>query len=264
MYEAIMLGIIQGITEWLPISSSGQLVLFLLNFSEIPVDQILQYSVWLHFGTAFAAIYYFKSDLFDMIKKSPKEIRKKNSVFTFLVISTLISGAVGFGIYKLIKGYLANFEGNAPFLMAAIGFFLVITGILQRVAKKSKVRNIKNLTIADGVILGLVQAFAIVPGLSRSGLTTSTLLFRKFQNHAALKLSFLMSIPLVLGAQLGLGLTEVITLDINSLLTAVVTSFIVGLITIKMFMRLAQKVNFSVFCIIMGLLAFLPLIFSLF
>jgi len=262
MYEPIILGIIQGLTEWLPISSQGQVMLVILNFfKSMSVEQALQYSIWLHLGTASAATYYFKEDILQMIKTIPKDIKRKNSVTVFLLIATLISGALGFFIYNFIKGFDSL---NLNSLMALIGFFLIISGLLQLIAKnKSKIRNIKDLKPLDGIILGLVQSFSIIPGISRSGITTSFLLFRKFQNHAALKLSYLMSIPVVIGAEVGMGMTENVNIDINSLLIAVITSFVVGLLSLKFFMKIAQKVNFGIFCLVFGSLALIPLILSL-
>jgi len=248
--QAIVLGIVQGLTEWLPVSSQSQVVLLMLKFFNISFSQALQYSIWLHCGTLLAAIVYFRRLIFFSLFKSKK-------LMQFLIIATIISGFLGFFFYKL----LSIISPNITLIMALIGVLLIITGLIQRfVPKKKEERGIRDLSSKDSVLLGVVQSFSIFPGLSRSGLTISFLLFQKFKSEVALKLSFLMSIPLILGASIGLGVTNA-AIDINVVTFGIGFSFLFGLITIHALMKLALKLKFWLFCIIMGLFTLIPTVF---
>ncbi len=149
----------------------------------------------------------------------------------------------------------AQLSGDAA--TAVIGIFLIVTGILQRVS--ANVKSTKKLpSTKDAFIVGLGQGFAALPGISRSGTTTGLFLFRKFDSENALRYSYLMSIPAVLGAEIVLQITDIIKVDFASIL-AIVFSFVFGLLTISTFLKVAKKVNFSSFCIILGLLSILSL-----
>ena len=130
---------------------------------------------------------------------------------------------------------------------------------MQKFVKKNKVED-KKPTIKDAILLGLVQSFSIIPGLSRSGLTTSALLFRNYSAGQALKLSFLMSIPAVFAAQVALKLLDKLSFDLSSLI-AILISFVFGLLTIHLLLRLTKKINFSYFCFFLSLLIFVSLLF---
>ena len=249
--QAIILGIVQGITEWLPISSQSQVILVMLRFFNINFTKALQYSVWLHLGTVLAALIYFRKLIFFQLFKSKK-------LLNYLIITTIISGLLGFLFYTLL---LSVVSVNIALIMAIIGILLIITGLIQKfIPKKDEERGTGDINAKDSILLGIVQSFSIFPGLSRSGLTTSFLLFQKFKSEVALKLSFLMSIPLVLGASIGLGITKA-AVDINIMIFGVLFAFILGLITIHLLMKLALKVKFWLFCIVMGIITLVPLIF---
>ena len=256
--EPILLGIVQGVTEWLPVSSEGISSLVLVNFFGKSLEEAVFLSIWLHTGTMLAALVYFRKEIVDIIKNLPKYKAKsmegRNGLTTFLIISTVLTGVIGAPL--LLIG-LAKIKFSLNFAMAFIGLLLIVTGLVQRFGKKIK-RPKKDLKIRDAILVGIVQAFSVLPGLSRSGLTTSVLLFEKHEARQALKLSFLMSIPAVLAAELGLGLLGKISFDLYSLI-AVFFSFVFGLVTIKILMKVARKVDFSWFCIFLGLLAVVTL-----
>jgi undecaprenyl-diphosphatase len=239
--QAIILGIIQGITEWLPVSSQGQLMMLMMRLFNISFSEAFNTSILLHFGTMLAAAVYFRSAIMNLFKD-------KSLVF-FITISTLLSVIIG----GLIFFFLNDLSLNISFIMLVIGILLIITGIIQKYFPKSGQRTENNLKPIDGIILGLVQGFSLLPGLSRSGLTTSTLLFRKFGNQAALKLSFLMGIPVVFAATVGLGVTQT-NISPTVIIWGNIISFVIGIISIHLFMRFALKLKFWLFCIIMGIL----------
>ena len=257
LIEPILLGIIQGITEWLPVSSEGISSLVMMNFFGKSLSESVFLSIWLHTGTLLAALIYFRKDVWNLVKNLPKYSfrgNEYNDLTTFLIISTLFTGLVGAPL--LLLG-LEKIEISLNFAMVLIGIFLIITGLVQKFGKKKKGLK-RNPKINDSVIVGLIQGFAVLPGLSRSGLTISALLFRKYEAKSALKLSFLMSIPAVLVAEVGLGLLGRINFNTYSLV-AISFSFIFGLATIEALMKVARKIDFSWFCLILGFLAVMSL-----
>jgi undecaprenyl-diphosphatase len=212
------------------------------------------YSIWLHTGTLFAAVIYFKSDLLKLLKnfplylKNPKKETAENTLTSFLIISILLTGVVGLPLF--LSGIdRANISGAAA--TALIGILLIITGLLQKYSRKSSEK--KDITTLDSALVGGLQAFSVLPGISRSGITVSVLLLRDYDAQSALKLSFLMSIPAVLLAQVGIALFGSITIDTYSLVSVVI-SFVFGLLTIRVLMEIAGRVNFGNFCIFLGLL----------
>ena len=263
LFESIILGIIQGITEWLPISSEGIASMVMVSAFGKTLGEAVLYSIWLHTGTLLAALVYFWKDISALLKAFPnyvfekgrKNKREQNMIISFLIITTLLSGSIG-GLVMLYS--FDNLSVSGAFAMAIIGVFLVITGVLQIIVRnKTRLKKIPDRS--DSIILGLIQSFSVIPGLSRSGLTISVLLFRDFNARTALRLSFLMSIPLVLIAQIGLGLLGEINLTLDSLI-AVIVAFGVGLFSLTTLMKIAEKMNFGWFCIILGLLAMLGLL----
>lgn len=258
--EAVILGIIQGITEWIPISSSGIVSFISLRFFERSVQEAFYFSFWLHIGTVLASCVYFRKDLVSLVKEVPLYLQKKGDgekrdLFSFLLYSTLLSGILG-GLFLFF--HIERFLQNAAFAMLFIGLLLVVTGILQLVAKKRDLH--RRISSSDGWLLGLVQSFSVIPGLSRSGITISTLLFKKYSSDQALRLSFLMSIPVIFGAEIVLGFFDVFQFRFVYLLSALV-SFLVGLLSISALMKVARKINFGWFCILLGILSMISLTF---
>ena len=254
LIESVLLGAIQGTTEWLPVSSEGVLSLFMINFLGKTFQESIYLSIWLHTGTLLAAAIYFRKDLAAILKNLPfylKNLRKntdENTTTSFLVISTIFTGVIGlplmvFGIDKINISWEIG--------TGLIGFFLILTGIMQGLGKKIRVAG-KKLRTTDSVPAGIAQAFSILPGISRSGITTSVLLFRKYEAREALRISFLMSIPAVIAAEFGLGVMGKLSFGLESF-AAIVSSFAFGLITIGCLMKLARKINFGWFCILLGI-----------
>lgn len=263
MIEQIILGIIQGIAEWLPVSSEGLIVLVKANFlsNDGNIESIIRQALFLHFGTFLAALLYFRHDVGKLIKaifqyKSQSSDTQK--LLLFLVISTIISGILGFCLIKMLSHFTSQFTAQTKIITLAIGCLLLGTAYLELRSKKSGCREIKDIRIIDCVLLGVVQGFAALPGLSRSGLTVSVLLLRKLDRICALKLSFLMSLPIVLGGN--------IVLNLNTLswsgeaLVGLFFSFVFGLATIHLLLKIAEKINFGYFVLIFGILTILSTI----
>jgi undecaprenyl-diphosphatase len=266
--QGLFLGMVQGITEWLPISSEGINTLILLNLFDKPASEAIATSVWLHLGTFLAAVVFFRNEIADILRHIPQYLREhgasgrsdRNPLITFLIVSTLVTGAVGGPLMILIlNADLSEDQIRASILMAVIGVFLIITGLVQRVSRRSYAGTKRTPDAKDSVLLGFVQGLSVFPGLSRSGLTVSALLFRSYAPDRAIKLSFLMSIPVILAATIGIVVLEEIELGLMAV-SSVIAAFVFGILTIGVLLRIARLVEFWKFCVLLGILSFIPLI----
>lgn len=237
LLEALILGITQGITEWLPLSSGGLNALIGILFFDFDFKEALSLALWLHLGTLLAAVIYFRRDLLSIDKKLLK----------FLAYSTIATFIIG---GPMVLFLLDGINFNGGLIAVIIGFLLILTGLIQWFSKKKISRKEHKL---DAWLVGAVQGLAVLPGLSRSGLTIAAFLFRNYKPSQALRLSFLMSIPVVFIGQILLGIKDGFYFDANALI-AVFFAFIFGLITIKLFINIARKINFYYFVIILGII----------
>jgi len=257
--EFIIIGILQGIFEWLPVSSQGISVVVLTNFFKVSVQKALDMSIFLHFGTLLAAFVYFFEDIKDLFSKTKvKDLFnfKKNIKFDyatsssrFIIISVFFTVLIGTPIYFLLRKSITAFQVTT--LTIAIGVLLIITGVMQIKIKQAE-KLIPNLKTSNAFFVGIAQGFSAVPGISRSGITTSTMLFQGFNPTNAFKYSFLISIPTILIAELGILLITGFSFN-PLILVSILFAFIFGYITIGILMKIAQKLDFSYFCFILGI-----------
>ena len=262
LLQIIFIGIIQGITEWLPISSQGNTIILMVEFLDYNVENALKLSIVLHLGTVISACIYFRRDIFQIISnlKNYKfgyegEI---NSLTTFILISTISSSIVGLVIFSNLMNII---ESNIVLLIIGIG--LIVTGIIQR-SVKSTIKTNNDLNHYVTIVTGILQGFAVIPGISRSGITTSYLLLNKYEPQTALRLSFIMSIPAVIIANLYLLIIEGIhNIQPTEILLSVFITSIVGFLSIKSFIGIAGKIKFWLFTITIGLLLFTTEIINL-
>jgi len=257
MLEGIIFGIIQGIAEWLPVSSEGVIVLIKTNFfGGGGLESIIKFALFLHLGTALAAAVYFKKDVIEIFKTLfhyKRATLENRNIFNFLFITTLISGILGLALLKILSGAEVALGQSSTVVNFTIGLLLLVTAYLQFKKKETtSVRVPENIKTSDSVVLGVVQGFAALPGLSRSGLTVASLLLLKFDEEQALRLSFLMSIPIVLAGNIVLNIKD-FNLSPENLL-GFLFSFIFGLATIHVLLKIAKKINFAYFVLIFGLL----------
>lgn len=264
MFEHIVLGAIQGITEWVPVSSEGMIILAKTYFfhSQEPLNVLISYALILHLGTFFAALIYFWKDIVSVFKALPslcpcasKQACTTGSsdaskLLVFLFLTTLISGGLGILVVKAFTGLVYRAPQATTAITLLIALCLIITGFLQFKAPSHGKRLDKDLKPLDGVLLGLVQGLTTLPGLSRSGTTIAFLLLRNFDKKEALRLSFLMSMPLILLGNIIMNYKELVM--ISDIWLGVLTAFIVGLISINMFMKITEKINFGLFLMIIG------------
>ena len=247
-FSAIILGILQGVTEWLPISSQGQVMSVSVELLGISAKQALSYAIWLHLGTLIAAALYFRGAVFNVISYKDKE------TFRWLFLASLATGITALPLYIFIKEAVSLSEASVIILM--IGLLLVVSGLLQKSASSSM--EAREINDRNAVVTGLMQGLSILPGVSRSGTTVSALLLQGFSAERSFYLSFLMSIPAVFAAEIVLGLDEGISMSGWSLM-AVAISFLVGYLTLEKLIDLAKNASFWKFCIGFGI--FLILLF---
>ncbi len=260
--QYLILGIVQGILEWLPVSSSGFTVLIMSNFFGITdVGILIQAALFLHLGTFLAAAVYFHHDVRELIETAFRYKKMHDHelvVFNFILVSTIVTAFIGLLILITITIF-ESFELTGKAISFAVGFLLLLTGIVQlknyphEKTKGKHLRHEDDLQNRDSFIVGIAQGFSTLPGLSRSGITTATLMLRKFDDTTALKMSFLMSLPVVLFGNLILNYNQIISIFSSTALFGLLASFAFGLITIHILMKLSKKINFGWFLILFAL-----------
>lgn len=248
----MILGIVQGLTEFLPVSSSGHLVIVSKLFglsANVPFD------VALHFATLLAVCVFFARDILEIIKAFLIDRRLSNPYFKLglLVIAGSIPTAIiGFSLNDIFESMFSS--------LTAVGFFLMITGILILTAERyGKARkDIKKTSFLDSLIIGIAQGCAIAPGLSRSGTTISTSLLVGLDRKLALRFSFLLSIPAILGASIFKSKAILHNVSIETIAGSIAAA-ISGYIAIWLFMRMIEKKNMNIFayyCFVAGIVSF--------
>lgn len=277
MWEFIIIAILQGLFEWLPISSSGQVMIISLGFLNILPAEAFSLSIWLHLGTTFAVIIKFRKDYIDITKafmpnrfnSNPIDIKKRNWLI-FGTIGTAITALPLYFLFKIIiVGEFTAIQGDL--LTLIISALLIITGItLLRMKKIYGTKIIDNTLdrdiMKDSFIAGLFQGCAILPGISRSGFTVSTILFEKYEHENALKLSFLMSVPVAIASiivDILFGGSVFGILDPLTIVIITVVSFVIGYLSMELLLRISKKIQFGYFCILYGIIAWL-VIFPIF
>lgn len=266
IYQAIILGIVQGLTELLPISSSAHLNLIPTIFNwNIPES----FDVALHFGTLLAIGIFFFKDWIELIIGGFKKVFKKEDstqgrMFWYIVAATIPGGIIGFILDKCAEDFLTK-----PLIIAIA---LIVMGIiLYLVDKNAKSETeYENMTFKQTFLIGLFQALAFIPGVSRSGITMTTGRLMGVKRESTAKYSFMLSAPIVLAATVfKLGdfieyFTVANTTGIIAFILGVLVSFVVGIIVIKFLLNYLKKGSFKIFAIyrvIIGLLVIAWLIF---
>ncbi|MHB8840977.1 MAG: undecaprenyl-diphosphate phosphatase, partial [Candidatus Aquicultor sp.] len=240
--QAAILGVIQGLTEFLPISSSAHLVLFPLYMGwHVNPEANVTYDVIVHFGTLMAVLAFFYKDVSKLAGAFVKSLTERKigddpyrRMAWFLIIGTIPTGIV----YVLIKKLLEDTLKTPSY----VGIFLLITGVLlvasERIGRRAESAN--SLKTIDVVFIGFVQGLAILPGISRSGSTIAAGLFRGLTREEAARFSFLLSIPVIIAAALE-KITEVASAGVNGgeiaiLAAGFVTAAVTGYFAIKYFL----------------------------
>jgi undecaprenyl-diphosphatase len=272
MIEFIIIAILQGFFEWLPISSSGQVFIVAMNVFGFTSDQAYSLAIWLHLGTTLAVILKFRKDYVKISKSIfPKyfsvgdiDVKKRN----WIIYATLGTGITAIPLYIIFKIIISDafipLQGDVITLI--ISGLLIVTGVLLLKSRKVYGENtIQDSPLEsipkDSFLSGLIQGTSILPGISRSGVTVTTILLEKYNQDNALKLSFLMSVPVAIasiGVDILFGGAQIFTiLNPISIVVTTFVSFLVGYFTIEILLFVAQKINFGYFCISYGVIAYI-------
>lgn len=262
--QAIILGIVQGITEFFPISSSAHLIAirYLFNFgTHLTNEQWLVIDIALHFGTLLAIGIFFFKDFIKMFaegfklkgedgKLSFKNLKQEGKILWYIIVASIPGAIAGVLLDDFIEGVVRN-------NVLIIATTLTVMGIaLYFIDKKCKKETtIEKLTLKQAFLIGVGQMFAIIPGFSRSGTTMTVARAMKLERESAAKFSFLLGAPAMLGAAVfSLKHFEMSMLNFEFFL-GIAVSFIVGMIAIKTLMNIVKKSGFGVFAIYRVLLA---------
>lgn len=258
--DSIILGIIQGLTEFLPVSSSGHLELgkAILGDNSVPEESLL-FTVVLHFATALSTMVVFRKDILEIIKGVLKF--KWNDDLQFvskIAISIIPAVIVGLFFEEQLE---ALFGGN----ILLVGSMLIITAILLFLADKAKDTN-KKVSFKNAFIIGIAQAIAMLPGISRSGATISTSVLLGNDKTKAARFSFLMVVPLIFGKIAKDVLSGDISTEnhnITSLSVGFIAAFVAGLFACTWMIALVKKSKLSYFAIYCSIVGVIAIIFSL-
>jgi len=245
--EVLILSVIQGISEFLPVSSSAHLIIFskIIDFS----NQSLIFDVGLHLGSLLAILFYFKKELLN--------ITNDKKLFNLLLIGSIPLILIGYIFYS--TGIIDSFRN-----LKIIAWTTLIFGLLMYFADTFKVEKKieKNLTIKNILIIGIMQILALVPGVSRSGITITAGRFLNFDRHDSTKISFYLSIPALMGASV-LSLKDAVNENVEFnffLIISIILSFIFSYLTIKYFLIYTKRFSlkfFVIYRIVLSIIIFL-------
>ncbi|MDG6222074.1 MAG: undecaprenyl-diphosphate phosphatase [Candidatus Bathyarchaeota archaeon] len=235
--EAILLAVIQGLTEWLPVSSSGHLV---IAQTFLGLNPPLIFDVMLHFGTLIVVLVMFRNDILAILKALLKRDFNTDDgkLSLHIIVGSVPIAVIGVTFYSEITSLFSN--------LFAVSIALLITGCVLFISEKRL--GYKKMGIFDSVFIGLAQGVAIVPGISRSGLTISFGLLRKIEKTTAFRYSFLLSVPAIVGAT-AMELKDLVlgTVDLLPVIVGVIVSMLVGYASLKLLQKIVLSEKFHLF-----------------
>lgn len=268
LLQSILMGIVQGLSEFLPISSSAHLVFtsnFYKVFNNIDIsqhsNQEIFFDIMLHLGTLVAVLLYFKNDIFNIIKAIYLAIKTKNynsndfKIGCFIIIGTFVSFIVAYPLNKFSASLVFN-PVIVSVLLLITGFILIYSEFLAK-----RYVNENPITLKKSIMIAIAQGLAALPGFSRSGLTIAMGMFLGLSRVVAARYSFLLSMPIILGASmfypiLELDFNEMSTYNWHAIVIGTIVSAVVGYLCIKYFMKFVSKFSLRIFgyyCLLFGL-----------
>lgn len=253
--EAIILGLIQGLTEFLPVSSSGHLELAKVFFGDgLVPEESLTFTVVLHFATALSTIVIFKKEIAEILKGLFQFKWNEEMQFSLKIIASMVPAVV---VGLLFEKQLESFFGGKILL---VGVMLLVTAVLLLFADKAKSTD-KDVSFKNAIIIGVSQAIAMLPGISRSGATISTSVLLGIDRTKSARFSFLMVVPLIFGKVakdlMGGGISFQSS-EIIPLTAGFIAAFVSGLLACKWMIALVKKSKlsyFSIYCVVVGIMA---------
>jgi undecaprenyl-diphosphatase len=236
MLQAIVLGVVQGLTEFLPVSSTAHLILFPWFFNWSGEVDTLTFDIALHVGTLLALLLCFWRDWMDLILR-------KHKLLGLLILATIPGGVAGFFLNNIAEQNL-----RSPLLISVM---LILVGMIMLAAEKVfRYRDMEKITWADAAVIGVAQAFAIIPGVSRSGITISAGLFKGLERETAARFSFLLSTPIIAGAAVLHFKNDFMQHGIHDLQLfsiGIISSFISGYIALRFLLNFLKKHPLNLF-----------------
>ena len=253
--KSLLLGIIQGLTEFLPVSSSGHLEIFkvFLDFSYDSANSLF-FTLIVHLATAISAIIYFWKDVKDIIISLINFRKDKDTFFAFYILISMIPAGLAGYFFESEINYL--FNGN----LTLVGFMLILTSLILYLSDRFN-NSSQRLNFKSSLIIGFTQALAILPGISRSGATIGTSIFLGLNRDVAAKFSFLMVVPIIFGSSLKIILYNEIEFNNNNISNYLVgfsSALISGYYACKwmiIFVKKSKLIYFSIYCLLIGMLS---------
>jgi undecaprenyl-diphosphatase len=253
--QSIILGVVQGVTEFIPISSDGHLVLVRKIFGFR--DQGLAFDAVLHLGTLLAVILYFKRDIFEILKNGSKS----KKLFWQIVLATIPAAIAGFLFEDLVASFFRDTLWVATFFILTSFIFLLAE---KYYGLKFEKKELTRLDWKDSLIIGIAQIFALLPGVSRSGMTITAGMFRFLKRVEAARFSFLMSIPIVFGAGAKSAIDLFSSFEFQNeklgILFGFIAALLAGYFSIKFLMNFLKNHRlyiFSAYLFFVGLILFI-------
>jgi len=250
--KSLLLGIIQGLTEFLPVSSSGHLEIFkvFLDFSYDSTNSLF-FTLIVHLATALSAIIYFWKDVKEIIMSLISFKKDENTFFAFYILVSMIPAGLAGYFFESEINYL--FNGN----LILVGFMLILTSFILYLSDRFNNSN-KKLNLKSSLIIGFTQALAILPGISRSGATIGTSIFLGLNRDLAAKFSFLMVVPVIFGSSLKIIFDNEIDFNnnISNYLVGFTSALISGYYACKwmiIFVKKNKLIYFSIYCLLIGI-----------
>ncbi|MDP3730610.1 MAG: undecaprenyl-diphosphate phosphatase [Candidatus Omnitrophota bacterium] len=244
--QAIISGIVQGITEFFPISSSGHLVLLHGVFGI--KESMVAFDVFLHFGTMLSVIIFFHKDIVNLFRKDTKTLK-------FLIIATVPTFIIAFLMKKTAESFF-----SAP---RSVGLFLIVTGVFLMISSLFAIywktmKKTRLLNTANSLLVGVAQGISVLPGISRSGSTIGTALILGIDEVDAIRFSFLLSLPVIMGANL-LKVREIygtlVSAQVPAFIIGAIAAAVAGILAIKLLFGIFKKnlfFLFGIYCILIG------------
>jgi undecaprenyl-diphosphatase len=251
----ILLGLTQGITEWIPISSKTQVTAVYLKILNGDPNLVIPILLYVHMGTVIAATLYFRNEIMrifaDFMRKPMDLQAHSRGKLGFLFTSLLFTGIVGIPLLLLEKK-MPSLDAGLLFVLMGAG--LLVTGLLLLMQKGLKERKADSVNWLDGVFTGILQGFSILPGISRAGTSTTALIWRGFDSESSFHLSFLLSIPTVILAELVLYVGGLSSFPVWDGILLAVSSFIFGYLVLDVILRVVKKVNMAYVAFALGII----------
>lgn len=262
MFESFILGAVQGIAEWLPVSSEAMIILVKTNFFPTgrSFSELISYAIFLHLGTLVAVVVYYWKTILLLIRELfnySKIEQSRKEYLNFIMIATGVSGMLGIVLIRIVEYHEYFFENEFVVNIVVAGFLIITASLLYLTEQKKKESKV-TLTKNRAIITGLFQGLAAIPGISRSGATVAGMGLLSIDKERALELSFILSIPIVFLANVVLNINEFLNFSLEHII-ALASAFVFGIITIDILLRIVRKIRFSYF---VGLFAIILIILS--